>query len=166
LLFSTPVDLMGFVVTRCANSVHAVYVDQRDRIPVSIKALYDKLCHVEGSRSRALAVCSYSLHAAVKGALRGVHGEEKARTEVSNYFLTNKVGNVYAGMMIALPPETWKIFEQMSWADLAADLLRWVRGANLAKYSKQRHGPKKPKQPCPNAEFQHVSTAKLLEKKR
>jgi hypothetical protein len=44
---------MGFVVTRRANSVHAVYVDQRDRIPASIKALYDKLCHVEGSKSRA-----------------------------------------------------------------------------------------------------------------
>ena len=54
LLFSTLVDLMGFVVTRRANSVHAAYVDQRDRIPVSIKALYDKLSHVEGSTSRAL----------------------------------------------------------------------------------------------------------------
>ena len=29
LLFSTLVDLMGFVVTRRANSVHAAYVDQR-----------------------------------------------------------------------------------------------------------------------------------------
>ena len=47
------VDLMGFVVTRRASSVHAAYVDQRDRILVSIKALYDKLSHVEGSTSRA-----------------------------------------------------------------------------------------------------------------
>jgi hypothetical protein len=95
-----------------------------------------------------------------------VPGDEKAQTEVSSYFLTNEVRNVDAGMMIALPPESWKIFQQMSRADLAADLLRRVRGANLAKYPKQRHGPKKPKQPCPNAQFQHVSTAKLLEEKR
>ena len=54
LLFSTLVDLMGFVVTRRAKSVHAAYVDQRDRIPVSIKAFYDKLSHVEGNTSRAL----------------------------------------------------------------------------------------------------------------
>ena len=54
LLFSTLVDLMGFVVTRRANSIHAAYVDQRDRIPVSVKALYDKLSHVEGNTSRAL----------------------------------------------------------------------------------------------------------------
>ena len=54
LLFSTLVDLMGLVVTRRANSVHAAYVDHAGRIPVSIKALYDKLSHVEGSTSRAL----------------------------------------------------------------------------------------------------------------
>ena len=54
LLFSTVVDLMGLIVTRRGNSVHSVYVDERDRIPVSIKALYDKLSHVEGTTSRAL----------------------------------------------------------------------------------------------------------------
>jgi len=113
-----------------------------------------------------VAVCSYNLLAAVKGALRGVHGEEKTQKQISNYFLTNEVRNVYAGMMIALPPEQWKIFQQMSPAELAAHLVRWVGGANLARYPKQKRGPKKPKQPCPNAQFQHVSTAKLLEESR
>ncbi len=113
-----------------------------------------------------VAVCSYNLLAAIKGALRGVHGEEKTQTEVSNYFLTNEVRNVYAGMMIALPPETWTIFQKMSSVDLAAHLIQWASAANLARYPKQRHGPRKPKQPCPNAQFQHVSTAKLLEESR
>ena len=90
----------------------------------------------------------------------------RRRPEVSNFFLTNEANNVYAGMMIALPPETWKIFQTMSLADLATHLLQWVRTADLARYPKHRHGPKKPKQPCPNAQFQHVSTAKLLEEKR
>ena len=49
----------------------------------------------------AVAVCSYNLLAAVKGALRGVHGEEKTETEVSNFFLTIEVKNVHAGMMMA-----------------------------------------------------------------
>jgi hypothetical protein len=114
----------------------------------------------------AVAVCSYNLLAAVKGALRGVHGEETTETEVSNFFLTNEVKNVHAGMMIALPPKTWKIFQTMSPAELAAHLLQWARTADLARYPKHRHGPKKPKQPCPNAQFHHVSTAKLLEEKR
>jgi hypothetical protein len=113
-----------------------------------------------------VAVCSYNLLAAVKGALRGVHGEEKTESEVSNFFLTNKVKNVYAGMMIALPPKTWRIFQSMSPADLATRLLRWVQTADLEKYLKQRHGPKKPKRPYPNAQFHHVSTAKLLDEQR
>jgi len=113
-----------------------------------------------------VAVCSYNLLAAIKGALRGVHGEEKMEKEISNFFLTDEVKSVYGGMMIALPPTKWKIFQRMSSANLAAQLCRWARTADLAKYPKQPHGPKKPKPKCPNAQFQHVSTAKLLAEKR
>jgi hypothetical protein len=113
-----------------------------------------------------VALCSYNLFAAVKGALRGVVGEQKMETEVSNFFLTNEVNTVHGGMMIALPPETWEIFQTMSSADLAACLRRWAQAADLEKYPKQRHGPKKPKPICPSAQFQHVSTAKLLAEKR
>jgi hypothetical protein len=113
-----------------------------------------------------VAVCSYNLLAAIKGALRGVHGEEKMEKEISNFFLTNEVPSVYGGMMIALPPAKWKIFQRMSSGDLAAQLCRWAGAADLAKYPKQRHGPKRPKPKCPNAQFQHVSTAKLLAEQR
>ena len=54
LLFSTLVDLVGQVVCRSSKSVHAAYVRQRDRISVSVRALYDKLSHVEIGTSRAL----------------------------------------------------------------------------------------------------------------
>jgi hypothetical protein len=113
-----------------------------------------------------VAVCCYNLLAAVKGALRGVHGQEKTQAEISNYFLANEVEKIYGGMMIALPPKTWKIFQRMSPPELAAHLLSWVQTADLGKYPKQRHGPKKPRQPRPNAQFHHVSTAKLLDEQR
>lgn len=60
LLFSTLVDLVGQVVCRSQKSVHAAYVKQRDRISVSVRALYDKLSHVEIGTSR----CSYSIRPA------------------------------------------------------------------------------------------------------
>src|SRR6476469_4483477 len=47
LLFSTLVDVTSLVVCRITPSVHASYVRLRDRIPVSAKALYDKLSGVE-----------------------------------------------------------------------------------------------------------------------
>ena len=43
LLFSTLVDVTSLVVCRIRPSIHAAYVRLRDRIPVSVKALYDKL---------------------------------------------------------------------------------------------------------------------------
>jgi IS4 transposase len=54
LLFSTLVDVTSLVVCRITPSIHATYVRLRDRIPVSVKALYDKLSHVELATSRAL----------------------------------------------------------------------------------------------------------------
>lgn len=54
LLFSTLVDLTSLVVCRVKPSVHAAYVEMRERVPVSLKALYEKLSHVEGTTARAL----------------------------------------------------------------------------------------------------------------
>lgn len=109
-----------------------------------------------------VAVCSYNLLAAVKGALRGLHGEEIMETKVSNYFLTDEISGVYKGMMIALPPKEWVIFQNMSPVRLASCLRRWAGKADLENYPKHPRGPKKPKPARPNAQFKHVATAKLL----
>ena len=113
-----------------------------------------------------VAVCSYNLLAAVKGALRGVHGEEVLETQVSNYFLTDEINTVYGGMMVALPPPEWSVFQSMSSRDFAAHLRRWARTADLANYPKHPRAPNKPKTKRPNAQFHHVATAKLLEEQR
>ena len=52
LLFSTLVDLASQVVTRSSKTVHAAYVNARAKIPVSVRALYDKLDHVEPATAR------------------------------------------------------------------------------------------------------------------
>jgi hypothetical protein len=109
-----------------------------------------------------VAVASYNLLAAVKGALRGVHGEETVDTRVSNFILTSEIQQTYDGMMVALPPGAWQCFQTMPAADLARHLRRWAEAADLTKYPKQTRGPKKPKPKPPNAQFQHVSTARLL----
>ena len=113
-----------------------------------------------------VAVCCYNLLAAIKGALRSVHGEEVMKTEVSNYFLTDEINSNYNGMMIALPPKEWEIFQELSATAMAAQLKRWAGSADLANYPKHPRGPKKPKRKCPNAQFHHVSTWKLLEERR
>lgn len=113
-----------------------------------------------------VAVCSYNLLAAVKGALRGIHGEKTMEKKVSNFFLTDEINSNYGGMMVAFPPEEWVEFQTMRPAALARQLHRWAITADLDNYPKKNHDPKKPKAKLPNSKFQHVSTAKLLAEKQ
>jgi len=112
--------------------------------------------------SFCVAVCCYNLLAAIKGALRGAHGEE-AVDQVSNFYLTDEISGVYRGMMIALPPKQWEIFRTMSTQGLATTLLRWSRQVALKDYPKHPRGPKRTSRP--RATSRHVSTARLLEEK-
>jgi hypothetical protein len=111
-----------------------------------------------------VAVCAYNVLAALKGALRGVHGEQVMETEVSNLYLTTEIQSVYGGMMVAVPPCEWNQFQTLSLPQLAAQLLRWSRAIDLTRYPKQPRGPKQPKPKLPNAGSQHVATSQLLEK--
>jgi hypothetical protein len=113
-----------------------------------------------------VALACYNLLAAVKGAMRGVHGEATVQKKLSNFYLTEEISGVYRGMMIALPPEQWAVFQTMSQAELGTTLCRWAARIDLDNYRKHSRGPKKPRLTRPNAQFQHVSTKKLLDNKR
>lgn len=54
LLFSTTVDLMSLVVGGKALHVQAAYQHLRDRVPVTLKCVYDKLQHIETGVSAGL----------------------------------------------------------------------------------------------------------------
>jgi hypothetical protein len=110
----------------------------------------------------SVALCCYNLLSAVKGVLRGVHGEKTVDSEVSNYFLAEEISRVYDGMMIALPPANWQDFQAMTAAQLGKHLRHWAKQIDLTKYPKHKRGPKRPRPRRPNAQFQHVSTARLL----
>ena len=113
-----------------------------------------------------VAVCSYNLLAALKGALRGVHGEDKVEQQVSNFYLTNEIQTVYGGMMVALPPDDWVMFQRLTPTQLARQLIRWAGDIDLTRYPKTCRGPQKPKPKLANARSQHVATAKLLDPQR
>ena len=54
LLFSSTVDLMAAVACRIYPAVHAAYQDDKARIGVSVRALYDKLAHMEPAMGEEL----------------------------------------------------------------------------------------------------------------
>ncbi len=110
-----------------------------------------------------VAVVAYNVLAVLKAAMRAVHGEEKVQKEVSGYYVALEWAVVYAGMMIALPPEEWERFGHMSAQELASYLRDWASKINMKKIkkapprkpTKQKSKPIKDKSP-------HLSTARLL----
>jgi Transposase DDE domain len=104
--------------------------------------------------------------AVLKAALRATHGDDEADA-MSAYYMALEIKQVHAGMMIALPPEQWTIFREMSIARFAATLKTIAAHMDLTYYRKSKRGPKKP--PPIMDQYRnggHVSTHKLLRNKK
>jgi hypothetical protein len=110
-----------------------------------------------------VAVMAYNLQSAIKGVMRSQHGAEKVENDLSRYFMSDEIGQVYRGMMVALPPEEWAIFRHMSLKKYVAFLKQLARNVDFERYPKAHRGPKKAK---PKRHYDpdhpHVSVAKLL----
>ena len=110
-----------------------------------------------------VAVMAYNLQSAIKGVMRSQHGPEKVENDLSRYFMSEEIGQVYRGMMVALPPEEWAVFRHMSVTEYVAFLRQLARNVDFERYPKAHRGPKKPK---PKRHYDpdhpHVSVAKLL----
>jgi IS4 transposase len=114
-----------------------------------------------------VALVSYNVLSAVKGALRGVHGTEKVQEEISDYALADEIARVQEGMMIATGEEAWVVFRTMTVAELVAVLRELAGKLRLQKYRRHPRGPKKPAQKRKyNKRHPHVATSRLLDKRQ
>lgn len=124
----------------------------------------DTLCYPKAALLVfSVAVLAYNLQSAIKGVMRSQHGAQKVEDELSRYFVSGEIGQVYRGMMVALPAEEWALFRQMSLPEYVAFLQRLARKVDFERYPKAKRGPKKakPKRQY-DPEHPHVSVAKLL----
>jgi IS4 transposase len=112
------------------------------------------------------ALVSYNMMSVVKAALRATHGEE-AVEELSFYYLADEVAGTHRGMMIAIPEDEWATFHGLTAAAFGRILLELAAGVRLSAYRKQVRGPKRPPpKRASGAKVKHVSTAKLLGKRK
>jgi IS4 transposase len=114
-----------------------------------------------------LAVATYNLMSVVKTALSKAHGAAVERDKLSGYYLADEISASYRGMMIALPPATWRRrFAKLAPKRMAAKLLQLAAHARPDQFRKTTRGPKKPRpKRTSGARDHHVSTAKLLAKR-
>jgi hypothetical protein len=109
-----------------------------------------------------LAMVASNAVALVKASLRAVHDVD-AVANMSHYYMATDIVEPLTGMLIALPPEKWKIFGSMPAIELAKHLRRIAGHVDPAYYRKAKRGPKKPPTPksfCKRGS--HVSTQKLI----
>ena len=106
---------------------------------------------------------AYNTLAVIEAALRHVHGQEKVDNEVSGYYLAEELGATYRGMMIAIAPPEWQLFQDLSQPRLAELLVELAQKIRLSAVRKHHRGPKKPRsKPKYDPKRPHVSTAKLI----
>lgn len=111
-------------------------------------------------------LAAYNVLGVIKGALRAAHGETKVTEEVSAYYMANEMARTYAGMMIAIPEDSWHVFAGMTAGELGRVLKDLAGRVRLEALRKHPRGPKRPVVKRPkNKKQPHVSTARLLEKR-
>ena len=93
-----------------------------------------------------VALVVYMMHAVIKAALSNVHGSETVDATVSGYYMADEISATYRGMMIAIPPDEWRIFGDMTRSQFVKTLVRLAKSVNLRRFRKHPRGPKK-KQP-------------------
>jgi hypothetical protein len=109
------------------------------------------------------ACVAYNAVSVVKAAIRAAQGKQYVEEELSMYYLTLEVAQVTAGMMIAVPANSWESFRRMSAKKFAATLVELAQRLDQRKYVKHKRGPKR-KQPkkISGKTNHHVSTARIL----
>jgi hypothetical protein len=115
--------------------------------------------------SFSLALVSYNILATLRAALTSVHGVEQGEM-MSDFYIVDEIQGTYRGMMIAIPPEHWLCFGDLSLSELAERLKQLAAQVNLKRFRKQ---PRKSKTKTPprvkDPKHPHVSTAKLLSRR-
>jgi hypothetical protein len=100
-------------------------------------------------------------------AFGAVHGRTIVEENVSTYYLAAEIQGVYQGMMIAIPPAEWQVWQKLTVAQLAVQLKALACAADLSAYQRSRRGPKKPRPQRIHCKSKpHVSTARLIANRR
>jgi len=145
---------------RTVWTVESMFQEMTEHLTCEIKTLCYPLAAVFAF---CLALMAWNGMSVIHAALRSVHGEETVEENLSGYYLSLEIAQVYHGMMIAIPAEEWAVFQNLTTAQLASLLKQLAKGVSLESFQKQVRGPKKPQPPrhC-SGNGKHVATAKLL----
>jgi IS4 transposase len=166
ILTNLPAEVSGAVVADCYRrrwTIETLFAE----VTATLACEIDTLCYPKAALFVfSLALLAANAVAVVKASLRAAHGEKEA-DDLSGYYLALEIKQVHEGMMIALPAETWQVFQSMTSKQFARVLKEIAGHADLARYRKSRRGPKKPPpKRTKHSNGGHVSTHKILTERK
>ena len=128
----------------------------------------DTLCYPKAALfAFCLGLLACNAVALLKAALRAAHGADVVGQKLSAYYLVLEIRQTYAGMMVAIPPAEWSVFQEFSDVEVA-QVLREIAGkVSIHRYRKTPRGPKKPpphRRRYKNGE--HIATSKIIAERR
>jgi IS4 transposase len=92
----------------------------------------------------AVAAVAYNALSVVQGAIESAHGvDPDGDSAISLYFVVIEIKNMFGGMMITLPPESWQPIEQMRPDQVAKFLVDTAGHIKPGRFRKTTRGPKK-----------------------
>jgi IS4 transposase len=114
------------------------------------------------------ALLAYNVLSVVKSALASAHPAELKRETISGYYLAGEIAAAYHGMMIAVPPATWRRhFASLTAGELASILKTLAGKVRPDRFRKNVRGPKKPLPKRSSFKrHPHVSTARVLAQRK
>lgn len=136
-----------FILTNLPPTVAtASTIAQTYRHRWSIKTLFQVLTDIFNCQIKTLAypkaalfafcvaLVSYNILSVVLAALRSVHGIQRIEQDISSYYLADEISGTYRGMMIAISPEKWEVFNQIDLINLTKILKNLASKVNLAVF--------------------------------
>lgn len=165
--------LTNLPVTKSAEEIAILY-----RRRWSIESMFQWLESVLHSEVRTLgypraallafsvAILAFNVLSAIQGAVESEHDiEPEGEAAISLYYVANEIKTTYKGMMIAVPDEAWRHYQDLSDRDLGRALLEIAVQVAPKTLRKHPRGSKKvvKKGYAPGCVARsHVSTARVL----
>ena len=147
-----------FILTNLSSTVTtASTIAQTYRHRWSIETLFQVLTDIFNCQIKTLAypkaalfafcvaLVSYNILSVVLAALRSVHGIQRIEQDISSYYLADEISGTYRGMMIAIPPKEWEVFNQINLINLTKILNNLAAKVNLAAFLSHPRSTKKTK---------------------
>jgi len=136
-------------------------------LAVALQCEINTLCYPQAALfGFCVGLVVYNLLGLIKGALRGVHGEDEV-AQLSAYYLADELAGVSRGMNVAIQEEEWHVFGRMNARQFATQMRVWAKKVRLARFRKHPRGAKNPpvKRHYDPA-HPHVSTARILQQRK